>query len=166
MSMNGVMTEVWIEPARHLYMNIKADLAGSLMADIAKSTGNVGENFAGLAGSVPGAGEAPKEERKKSPLEVMHEGESEVYAKAYPNYQEGITTHFKIRMMEALMTDFTYEKSSMWGRRPMMGTRITALPSDRRLSIVYQYPKELSEQVGPIFKKIVASLDIHQEGQR
>src|SRR5262249_35146084 len=67
-SIHGNTTEVWFDPIRNASFAVNADLAGSLMADIAKSGNNMASN---IAGDVPGGQQIV--EKQKSPLETMHE---------------------------------------------------------------------------------------------
>ncbi len=163
MSMHAVQTEAWIEPARNVNFHINSDLQGSIMADFARAGNNMASNFGSITGT--GGSESSAEEKRKSPLEQLHDMKGEKMSKNFPDYQEGITTKLTIGGLEAIETDFTYTRSTMFGKREMSGARFTALHSDRGIGLVYNFPKELQGQVEPVFKRIVKSLEFHQEGQ-
>src|SRR5690348_14642670 len=59
MELHDVATSIKFEPGKNFYFNIKADLAGSLMADIAKSTSQMGDSLGSSLG-VPSGGEHRK----------------------------------------------------------------------------------------------------------
>jgi hypothetical protein len=155
-SIHGNYTEVWFEPVRNSEFNVKADLAGSLMADIAKSTSASGS---AILDSMPGGSEI--KEKQKSPLEGLHEGKAPILAKELAEYAEGATSKTKLGGLEALVTEFTFKKPGLWGNIEMVGKRATAIHSERRISLLYYCPKVIEAQLEPTFAKIAATLQFN-----
>lgn len=184
MSMQGTSTEVAMTPARHVYFWLKADIAGSMMADIAKSGNTQMENLAGginsgsvdvesgSAGDSGGSDESDSEglagavrRMAKPPVQTLHEADGAEYVEAkdsFLNYQEGATTKPTIGGMECRRTEFTYERNTMFGKREMRGARYTLLNTDRRIRMMYRYPKEFEGVMEPVMKKIASSLRVGQ----
>ena len=104
---------------------------------------------------------------QKSSLEMAHEFQRrsiEDDIQRYPGYKEEKTTPMKVAGMEALLTQFTYKKETGFQVMEMLGRRITALGTDRRLSIVATCRKEQAETLEPVFQKIIDSVQIGQGG--
>ena len=158
-SIHGNATEVWFEPIRNASFAVNADLAGSLMADIAKSGNNMASN---LLGDMPGGTQI--KEKMKSPLETMHEVKAAKLTKELLDYQEGGTTKATLGGLEAMVTEFTFKKPGMWGPVEMSGKRATAIHSERRISVFSYCPKPLESQLIPVYNKIMATLRFGSEG--
>jgi len=163
MSLHAMQTEAWMEPALNVKIHINSDETSSMIAGFQQSSNNMMSNLGSITGS-SGSESAP-EPKKKTPLESLHEVKGESMGKNFDDYQEGITTKLQISGLEAIETDFTYSRSTMFGKKQSMGARFTTLHADRGIGIVYYFPKDLETQVEPLMKQIVKSLKIGQGAQ-
>jgi hypothetical protein len=165
MSIGGTSVEVTYRPTRDVMVRFGTDLQGSLMADISRATGSMGGS--GDAGGLPPELTnqlGMRQERRKTPLETVHETQQAMLAKELEQYQEGATTHTQLAGMEALATDFSCQTTSLFTKRPLVGRRFTALSNDRRVTAIYYLPKESEANLGPTIQKMVKSLRISQQG--
>lgn len=160
LELHDVATSIKFEPAKNFYFKVKADLAGSLMADIAKSTGAQLDSLGSSLG-VPSGGE-----HRKSPLEQMHEMQGEEYANGgdFDSYTEGATKKTTIAGNEAMLTEFTYKESGTWGKVGMVGLRGTAISNDRRITVLCYCPASAKNEFWPIFGQMIASVQLGHGG--
>lgn len=171
-------------------IRFSTDLAGSLVADIARANNSQMDSLAGMSGqpgmnsqsgmsdqsgmggqsgtsdsSESGTGSAPVV-AQKSPLQKLHDmkGKELQEDPQMPDYQDGDTQSRQIAGAEALITDFTYTEHSPLGNQPMVGKRATALLGYRRLLIFAHCPKQSEKQVIPLFDQMIDSLKASQAG--
>ena len=161
-SANAVATTVWFQPVPTARFRIMVDLKGSLLADMSRSTGGVE-----LPSNLPGMdqGNAPQPP-SQTPLEKVHalQGEEMQNSPLYPQFQDGATAPAQIAGLDALSTDYTYQQPGLWGSTPIAGKRFTALTGDRRVTVVYECPKDKQAELTPVFTKMLESLQIGQGG--
>src|SRR5207237_292292 len=89
-SLHDVMSELWFVPAKNCELRVSTDLAGSLMADIVKSSqtmqdsisSELSQNSGALPAGLPGLN-LPDAPKRKSPLEQLHELEAVVFKKSH-----------------------------------------------------------------------------------
>lgn len=154
-SSHGLETEVEFKPGQNARMTVSADLTGSLTADLMKSTD------ASLS-SLPGM-EGPVTDRKKTPLEQLHDLQAAQLEKEkaeYPGFQDGEMKKVQVAGKEALITDFTCEAPGLLGSRPMVGRRVTLLSGDHHVAVVYVCLKEMRNIVLPVFDKMLSTLEV------
>jgi hypothetical protein len=162
MSVGGNSAEVTYQPTKNVMIRFGTDLQGSLMADIVRApapsmdTSSLPPEMANQFGGVA--------EKRKTPLENLHEMESASFAKEFEGYQEGKTTHTRLAGLEALATDFTCQVTDLFTKRQLVGRRYTALSNERRVTATYYLPKESEEKLGPTLRKMVNSLRVGQQG--
>ena len=144
-------------------LNINYDLIGSLVADLA----SVPTPDPAALG-IPGAAPQP-EVKQKSPLEKAHALYMKQLAKEYEEqeFQEGAVTQLTVGGLPAISTEYKYKMKSGWGSSGIVvGSRITVLTPERAASLTIYYPKEMKEQLDPVFNKMLASVTFGQGGQR
>jgi hypothetical protein len=154
-SMNAVLTQVEFEPSRNVRCVITTDLAGSLMGDLSKSNSGLSDSL----NSLPGMENRPLP-KQKTPLETVHEMQGQMLEKDYRDkkYAEGATRPGKVAGYDALITDFTFEEAGLFESRKMIGTRVSALSGERRITVVATCPKEAQILIMPAFEAIIESL--------
>ncbi|MCS6863074.1 MAG: hypothetical protein NZT92_22440 [Abditibacteriales bacterium] len=155
-SMHAVKTKVKFEPTKNVRVVIETDLAGSLIGDISKASSNMLSNLPGIGQQLAA--------KQKTPLETVHELQAKELKESYEGFQDGATTKAKVAGLEALVTDFTFQERGVWGRREMAGKRVSALASERRLSIVCHYSKDAQEQMAPVIAQMLSSLQVRPTG--
>ena len=157
MGASGTSMEVWFEPANYCYFGAKSDLAGSLMADIARAP-SMGGMEEGEEGGAPRV--APL-----SPTEKLHIGAAEDLPRKYKGYEEGPTEKTNINGLEAVMTSFTFNKKGLWGERPMAGKRVTMLTTERRMTVFCYCPENLKEILMPVFDQMIMTFKAGEGSQ-
>jgi hypothetical protein len=116
-----------------------------------------------MMSNLPGIGEQLAA-KQKTPLESIHELQAKELKETYGEFQDGATAKGKVGGLEALITDFTFQERGVWGNREMAGKRVSALASERRLTVVCHYPKEAQEQMSPVIAQILGSLQMRPTG--
>lgn len=155
-SLHAVETKVRFEPVKNVRMVIKTDLKGSLVGDVSRASSNMMSNL-------PGIGEQLAA-KQKTPLESVHELQAKELKETYEGFQDGTTTKAKVAGLEALVTDFTFQERGVWGSREMAGKRVSALASERRLTVVCHYPKDAQQQMSPVIAQMLGSLQVRPTG--
>jgi hypothetical protein len=155
-SIHAVKTKVQFEPTKNIRVVIETDLAGSLLGDISKASSNMLSNLPGLGQQLTA--------KQKTPLESVHELQAKELKEIYEGFQDGATAKTKVAGLEALVTDFTFQERGVWGNREMAGKRVSALASERRLTVVCHYPKEAQEPMAPVIAQMLGSLQVRPTG--
>lgn len=166
LSMHGVSASVRFEPAKDTVFELDTDLAGSLMADMSRSSDNAQENLDStmqelarqnpeLAKQLGNVGQPGK---KKSPVEKLHEMGAGALEKDLKNYKEGAAVKTTLAGLEAVESDFTASGQGLWGPRPVSGKRLTALLSDRSVHLIYYGPADQMKTLGPVFQQMRESI--------
>ena len=119
-------------------IDVRSDLAGSLMGDIARA-------------SNAGAAEPPK-----SPVQKVHEMSTESMSNKFTDYEEMPATSFQSRLGEAWSSEFTAEGGFRVGK--IHGYRITMLGGERRYTVICQSPEEDWAKLKPAFDRVRDSL--------
>lgn len=169
-SAHSNLTRVKFTPSRTLYFSVSADLQGSLMADMARSSSTQSASITDMANALPSAAgsETRQEAKQKSPLEKLHEMQSAELQKnevEYAKFEDGKTTPTQISGMEALVTEFGFQQASVLGSHAMTGLRATVLTNERRVEIICYGPKEGEKVFKPVFEKMIESIKLGQGGQ-
>lgn len=172
LDLHGVTSSVRFEPSRDVVFEVGTDLAGSLMADVLRSSdsaqASLDSMMADAARSNPdlarrlgglGAG-APR----KSPVEKMHDANRMVLERLLKEYRETAPARTTLCGLEAMESGFTFTGSGLWGARRMAGTRITVLAPDREVRVVYYAPADQMRQLGAVFAQMRNSLQIGAGG--
>lgn len=163
--LHSTTSRITFEPAKASWFEVNADLKGSLMADINRSTNaqldttGMPPELAKQLGTLDGG------VKKKTPLESAHETEGAELQTVFTGFQEGPITKTHLAGLEALSNEVTFQKRGVWGARYLTGTRMTALANDRRITLLYYCPKEFSGSLTPTFKKMADSLRLGQDEQ-
>ncbi len=158
----GNMVEVTYHPLKNAEIRFSTDLEGSLMADISRSTSAMPDTSnmpPELAQQLGGA-----MEKRKTPLETMHEAGARLPGKTLDSYREEKTSKVQLAGLEALCTDFTCQASDIFSKRELIGKRFTALSNDRRVTVLYYIPRDAEEKLGPTIREMIKSLRIGQQG--
>ncbi len=155
---NAVLTRVRFTPTETVRVTVTTDLTGSLFADIQKSSTDSQNPLAAMGMGTP--------DKQKSPLENVHEMQGKQMAEdpSYGEFQDGNTQKLQVAGTEALMTDFTYKKTGLFGMTEMVGERVTALAGERRLTFVAVCPKQMGTELAQVFQKMLESLRVGQAG--
>ena len=156
---HDTVTKLKFEPSRFVRITIGTDLMGSLMGDISKSQNDQLSSLNAMPGM-------PQQsvEKQKSPLEKVHEASCAELSKNLDGYQAGETKPIQVAGQEALMTDYTFHEAGLWGPREMVGKRITALLTERRLTVDYRCLKESEGIITPVFMQMLESLRVNTTG--
>ena len=96
------------------------------------------------------------------PLAAVHDMKGAALKKVHSDYEEGKTDETTLNGMESLRTEFTFTKSALWGKKDMAGLRMSAIASDRRISVLCIYPKALQGTLQPIYMKMLATFKYTQ----
>jgi len=160
-SLHSIVSTITLEPERNIRLEIVSDLAGSLVADISRSSNNQASS---LASMLPGGQNLDL--KLKSPLESAHEAGGKVIEALLKikQYVEEKGTPAKVAGLDTLVSDFTFKEGGFMGSTDMVGRRFTLLGKDRRYSITYQYPKSAQNKIRPIFEQVIESLKLEQGG--
>ena len=193
LSMNSSIAEVEFKPTETVRFYVKCDFAGSILADLARAGAappvpipGIGESVPGSGGriaaggietapggpgeTVPGgggpAGGSNQDAPQKTGIETIHAMQGALMAKksTYDGLQDGQTNKIQVSGLDALATDFTFLGKTL-GSLAMTGRRITALTTERRVSIVCTCPTKEISVYGPVFEKMVASLKFTSGGK-
>ena len=160
-SENGVSHSVVFDPAKSVHFEVSTDLAGSLFADVMKSSD---DSMQSLAGAMPG-GAGLNAAPQKSPLEKLHTADGKLMEKDernYPGYEETDAKPTRISGAPALVSAFIFKGDGPDGE--MHGKRYTALASDARVSILYYCPKSKQKELSGVFEKMTQSVRAGQNG--
>ncbi len=122
-------------------IDVTADLQGSLMGDIARSTGNM-----------MGGGDGPT----KSPVEKVHDlGRGEA-AGNIKNYDEQPSKPLQTQMGEARLSEFTGGGGFLSSK--VRGYRVTILGGERRIAILCKSPESDWATLQPAFQRVILSV--------
>jgi len=163
MASGGNMVEVVYKPVKNSEIRFSTDLEGSLLADISRSANNAMPDTSSLPPELSQKLGVPQEKRK-TPLETLHESEAKAMGKMLEKYEEGKTTKTQLAGLEAIETDFTCKASDIFTKKDLVGKRLTALSNDRRINVMYYVPKESEEKLMPTIRDMIKSLHIGQQG--
>jgi hypothetical protein len=130
-------------------IDITADLAGSLMGDVATSQNAAA---AGLAEVAPGLAAA----LSKPPVEKVHEADKARMAAKYKEYEEGQMKPFRSAAGEARYSEWT--ANGGFGKGKLHGYRVTILGSERRIAIICEAPEGSWQNLKPAFEKVIGSM--------
>lgn len=164
-SRSGESASVRFAPVRTVRFSVATNLAGSLLADIAKGPGGAG---ASALNGLPGVPGAPQAGASKPPLEGASDRQAqslESDGQHYPEYQDGESRHIQLAGVDAIETDFTYKTDGPFGpldRVEMVGKRVAALLSDREMDVVCSCAKRDDGIMRPVFEAMIASLHAGQ----
>ena len=130
-------------------IDITADLAGSLMGDIAAA----GNNMAGMGGMVPGMPGAPP---PKPPVETVHEMAQRSMAKNLAEFEPTPMKPLQSSIGEARYSEYTAKGGLLEGK--IRGYHITILGGERRVNVICQCPERDWKTLKPAFSRVVQSL--------
>jgi hypothetical protein len=104
----------------------------------------------------------------KDPLTAAHQRQQATLEGGgqYPGMKEGETQKIRVAGYDALTTDFTFQNPNPLSPEALSGTRITVLSGERQISIVGYCPTKDFNTYGPVFLKMLNSLDLGQGGSR
>lgn len=126
-------------------IDITADLQGSLMGDIARSSNNM------LGGLAPGlAG------KTRPPVETLHEMGKKELAESIKDYQEQPMQQIQGRMGDARMSEYTGGGGIFSPK--VHGLRVTMLGGERRITVICQCPESDWQTLHPAFTRVIGSL--------
>jgi len=129
-------------------IKVSADLAGSLLGDIAKS---------GMAGMMP-AGEvglAEEDLEEFSPVAQVHQMGQEEMADEFGDYQEQASEAVDTELGKGRLSEFS--ASTGFGGK-LRGYRLTVLAHDRRVTVVCYVPEKNWAVLEPAFSEVIGSL--------
>ena len=159
---HGVGRGIAFEPADNVRFVVVSDLAGSLMADVMKSSDTQAEQ---LAGMMPGGAGAMNLPPQKSPLEKLHISFGKAMQKDekhYPAFEEGAYQTAQLAGVPALVSAFKFKSD---GPDPeIVGKRYTALSLDARITVIYYCPKSMQKDLSGVFAKMTESVRAGQDG--
>ena len=153
---HGVARGIAFAPGDNVTFIVVSDLAGSLMADVMKSSDTQAET---LAGMMPGGAGAANLPPQKSPLEKLHImfGKSmQKNEKRYPEFEETGYQPTQLAGVPALVSDFTFKSDGPDGE--IVGKRYTALTLEARITVLYYCPKSKQKELSGIFTKMTRSV--------
>ena len=159
-SAQAVSSELSLAPAQNVTYKITSDLAGSLMADVARPMTSSGEGLPAGIDPQLAAALAPQ----KSSLQTLHELEKMHFSREYKNYEEGVTEPAQIAGTEALVTEFKFKDGSSFAMREIVGKRVTLLTNERRISIVFTCPRVMKALLFPVFNQMTESIQLNKGG--
>ena len=133
-------------------IDITADLAGSLMGDIARSSN---QSMAGLADMIPG-GAAAIQGKLKPPVQTLHEGGLKEIKEKFSGYAEQPAKAFQSKMGEARFSEFTADAGFLAGK--LRGYRVTILGGDRRVTVLCHCSEQDWPNLQASFQRVVNSL--------
>ncbi|HID77406.1 MAG TPA: hypothetical protein EYP56_15605 [Planctomycetaceae bacterium] len=125
-------------------IKITADLAGSLMGDIAESFGGLGD-----------AGGLAEEGEDLSPVAEIHQLGKERVAEELSNYEEKEPEVVQTRLGEGRRSEFS-ASGAFAGR--LRGYRVTFLAHNHRVTVVCMCPEGYWDRLQPVFDKVIDSL--------
>ena len=158
-SSQAVASRLAFDPNAYTHFSVNSSLAGSLMGDVAKSNN-------AMLGSLPGM-PAAVADKLKPPLQTLHEASLERMANSitrYADFEKGATQQTHLGTVEALATEFTFKRSGVWGKKEMVGTFVTALATDREVTVTATCSKDLQKTLKPVFDQMIASMRLGQTG--
>ena len=159
---HGVGRGIAFEPADNVRFVVASDLAGSLMADIMKSSDTQAEQIAGMMPGSAGMANLPPQ---KTPLEKLHISFGKVMQKDekhYPEFEEKPYQQTQLAGVPALVSDFTFRSD---GPEPeIVGKRYTGLSLDARITVLYYCPKSMQKDLNGIFTKMTQSVRAGDNG--
>ena len=132
-------------------VDITSDLAGSLMADIAKATGAGMPDLSGVPGASGLATAA-----KKPPVDMLHEAGKEAIEDEMSGYEEQAAKPFQSQLGEARFSEFTADGRMFAGK--VHGYRATILGNDRSFTVICQCGEPDWPGLKPAFEKVILSL--------
>lgn len=140
-------------------IDITADLAGSLMGDIAAATDRMasGGEAAGGGISLPGVPGAGLGKARKPPVEKLHEAGKKSIAEKYGNYEEQPMKPVQTRLGEGRFSEFTGGGGNPFSPK-VHGYRVTMLPADKRVTVVAVCRETDWKTLKPAFETTITSL--------
>lgn len=159
---HGVGRGIAFEPADKVRFVVVSDLAGSLMADVMKSSDTQAESIAGMMPGGAGMANLPPQ---KSPLEKLHISFGKAMEKSekqYPEYHEDAYQQTRLAGVPALVSAFTFKGDTP--ESEICGKRYTALTLEARITVIYYCPKPMQKELSSIFTKMTESVHSGQDG--
>lgn len=149
----GIQSGVKAEAGR-ARINVNADLAGSLMADISKAQDAQMSNIAGM---IPGnaQGNVPA---RKSPVEKAHIAFKNKMESVWEDYEEKGSKPMQSAFGEAWISEWTGKKKELLGSEPRHGLRVTMLSGERQVTVVCYCAEDDWKTLVPAFSKVIKSL--------
>ena len=140
-------------------IDITADLAGSLMGDIAASADRMagGTETAGGGISLPGVPGADLGKARKPPVEKLHDSSKKSVAKKFGNYDEKPTQTVRTQLGEGRFSEFTAGGTGLFDPK-LHGYRVTFLPTERRITIIAVCRETDWAALKPAFETTIQSL--------
>lgn len=144
-------------------IDITADLAGSLVGDIAAAQDRAASAAAGgieSAGggiSLPGVPGADLGKARKPPVEKLHDASGKSMAKKLAQYEEKPMQTLQSRMGEGRFSEFTAGGDNPFNPK-IHGYRVTILGSERRVTVISQCRETDWKALKPAFETTITSL--------
>jgi hypothetical protein len=140
-------------------IDVTADLAGSLMGDIAAATDRMagGTETAGGGISMPGLPGVDLGAKRKPPVEKLHEKGKGSVAKKFGNYEEKPMQTLQSRLGDARFNEFTGGGGSPFSPN-VHGYRVTILGGERRVTVVAVCRETDWKALKPAFETTITSL--------
>ncbi len=130
-------------------IDVTADLAGSLMGDMAQAQNNQMENL----GSAAGVNLPPP----PPPVEKVHMMGKQAMEDKYKDYNEGDMKPFVTKIGAGRVSEFTADGGMFLGK--LHGYRATVLSNERRITIITLCPEANWAALQPAFQQIILSID-------
>jgi hypothetical protein len=140
-------------------IDITADLAGSLVGDIAAASDRAagGVDSAGGGISLPGVPGMEVGKARKPPVEKLHDAGKKSLAEKYGNYEEQPMKSVQTSLAEGRFSEFTGGGGNPFSPK-VHGYRVTMLPSDRRVTVIAVCRETDWNTLKPAFETTITSL--------
>lgn len=102
--------------------------------------------------------------KRKSSLETLHAAQAEMIEDAQKDFRDGRARKVQVAGFPALASECSFAAVKGITATDVVGERVTFLSQDRAYLILYRCPKDQKDKMLPIFRQMVDSLRINEQG--